>query len=350
MANKNYQVGLLITGDGKKGVQATQLTRDGLKDLSTQQKKTGKTTSDLSSKTGSMISSLGKVTSVVGIATAALGTMGVVMRTQAITEMKVMADTLNLSTQTLSEWTTAGEKFNVQGDKMGDIFKDIQDKVGDFAATGGGEAKDIFEKLNLDINEFVGLSADQQLLKIGAAIDEVGSHSEKIFFLEALANDASRLLPLLENNAAGLKEAQNEARLLGTSISDIDAESVAAAGREFQRTADIATGLGNEITIALAPAFEGMNDLVVDAIKSMGGWSNVLPQAVNLLSTLSKVAGVGGGLYLGLQAMPYLMTASAVASKVLSVNILATSLAYSTGVGPVSLFTSSLAASTAATW
>lgn len=350
MANKNYQVGLLITGDGKKGVQATQLTRNGLKDLSTQQKKTGKTTTDLSSKTGSMIKKLGKFTGVTGLATAALGSLGAVMRTQAITEMKVMADTLNLSTQTLSEWTAAGEKFNVQGDKMGDIFKDIQDKVGDFAATGGGEAKDIFEKLNLDINEFVNLSADQQLLKVGEALDGVASHSEKIFFLEALANDASRLLPLLENNAAGLKEAQNEARLLGTSISAIDAESVAAAGREFQRTQDIVSGFGNELTIALAPAFDGMNDAVIDAIKSMGGWNNVLPEAVSLLSSLSKILAVGGGLYLGMQAMPYLMTASAAASKVLSVNVLATSLAYSTGVGPVSLFTSSLAASTAATW
>lgn len=272
MANKNYQVGLLITGDAKKGFKATQLTRDGLKDLSTQQKKTGKTTKDLSSKTGSMMGKLGMVASVVGVATAALGSMAAVMRTQAITEMKVMADTLNLSTQTLSEWSTAGEKFNVGGEKMADIFKDLQDKIGDFAATGGGEAKDIFKKLNLDINEFVGLSADQQLLKIGSALDDVASHSEKIFFLEALANDASRLLPLLENGAKGLQKAQNEARVLGTSISDVDAEKVALAGREFQRSKDIAVGLANEISIALSPAFVGMNDTIIDTIGSMGGW------------------------------------------------------------------------------
>jgi phosphopantetheine adenylyltransferase len=347
---KNYQVGLIITGNAKGGISAVKATKDELEKLNTKQRGFQKETKNSRTSISSMAKDFGLLKGVIAGVSISTAAMGVVMRTKAITEMKVMAETLNVSIKTLSEWTTAGEKFNIQGDKMGDIFKDIQDKVGDFAATGGGEAKDIFEKLNLDINEFVGLSADQQLLKIGAAIDEVGSHSEKIFFLEALANDASRLLPILENNAAGLKEAQNEARLLGTSISAIDAESVAAAGREFQRTQDIVSGFGNELTIALAPAFDGMNDAVIDAIKSMGGWNNVLPEAVSLLSSLSKILAVGGGLYLGMQAMPYLMTASAAASKVLSVNVLATSLAYSTGVGPVSLFTSSLAASTAATW
>ena len=288
MANKNYQVGLLITGDAKKGVKATQLTRDGLKGLSKQQKKTGKSTKDLSSKTGSMMSKLGMVASVVGVATAALGTMGAVMRTQAITEMKVMADTLNISTQTLSEWSTAGEKFNVGGEKMADIFKDLQDKIGDFAATGGGEAKDIFKKLNLDINEFVGLSADQQLLKIGSALDDVASHSEKIFYMEALANDASRLIPLLENGAVGLKTAQEEARLLGTSINDIDAEMIAVAGREMQRTGDIATGLGNTITAAVAPSLGAINSQITDIALSFGGWEGVVGSTVDY--TVSAIA------------------------------------------------------------
>lgn len=291
MANKNYQVGLLITGDAKKGVKATELTRDGLKDLSAQQKKTGKSTKNLKEKTGSLIGKLGKVASVAGLAAAAVGAVGTVMRTQTITEMKVMADTLNLSTQTLSEWTVAGEKFNVGGDKMADIFKDLQDKIGDFAATGGGEAKDIFEKLNLDINEFAGLSADKQLLKIGAALDGVASHGEKIFYLEALANDASRLIPLLENGAKGLRSAQEEARLLGTSINDVDAEMIAVAGREFQRTGDIVTGLGNVITAELAPALGAMNGGITDIVLGFGGWEGIVGVVVDY--TVQGIAFIG---------------------------------------------------------
>jgi len=288
MAKQNYTVGMLITGDAKGGIKATQLTKNGLKDLSVQHKKTSKSTKDLTSKTGSMIGKLGKVTGAVGLVTATLGSMGAMMRTKTITEMKVMADTLNLSTQTLSEWSTAGEKVEVSGEKMADIFKDIQDKIGDLAATGGGEAKDIFEKLNLDINEFVGLSADEQLLKIGSALDNVASHSEKIFYLEALANDASRLLPLLENNAFGLKTAQEEARLLGTSINDIDAEMIAVAGREMQRMGDISTGLGNTITAAVAPALGIVNTSVMDIVVSFGGWETIVDTTIELI-----IKGIG---------------------------------------------------------
>ncbi|MGK0269508.1 MAG: hypothetical protein ACI88H_000139, partial [Cocleimonas sp.] len=288
MANKNYQVGLLITGDAKKGVKATQLTRDGLKDLSSQQKRTSKSTKDLTGKTGSMIAKFGKVTGAVGLVTATLGSMGAVMRTQTITEMKVMADTLNLSTQTLSEWNTAGEKYNITGEKMANTFKDIQDKIGDLAANGQGEAKDVFEKLNLDINEFVGLGADQQLLKVAAALDDVASHSEKIFYLEALANDASRLLPLLENGAFGLKTAQEEARLLGTSINDVDAEMIAVAGREMQRMGDISTGLGNTITAAVAPALGSVTSGVTDVVLSFGGWETIVDSTID-----STLRGIG---------------------------------------------------------
>ncbi len=291
MAKQNYQVGLLITGDARKGVKATELTRDGLKNLSAQQKKTGKSTTNLKEKTGSLIGKLGKVTSVIGIATAALGGMGTIMRTQAITEMKVMADTLDMSTQALSEWSTAGEKFNVDNGKMADIFKDLQDKIGDFSATGGGEAKSIFEKLNLDINEFVGLSADKQLLKIGEALDGVASHGEKIFYMEALANDASRLIPLLENGAAGLKIAQQEARLLGTSINDVDAEMIAVAGREFQRTGDIIKGLGNVITASLAPSLGAMNSGITDIALGFGGWEEIVGSAIEY--TVLSLAFVG---------------------------------------------------------
>ncbi len=288
MNKKNYQVGFLITGDAKKGVKATELTRDALKDLNKQQKKTAQGSKGLTSSMGGLFTKFGAVTGVIGTAAAALGGMSAVMRTQTITEMKVMADTLDISTQALSEWSTAGAKFNVGNEKMVDIFKDLQDKIGDFAATGGGEAKDIFEKLNLDINEFVGLGADEQLLKIGTALDGVASHSEKIFYMEALANDASRLLPLLEDGAKGLRAAQVEARLLGTSIDDVDAEMIAVAGREFQRTGDVVTGLGNTITAKLAPALGGMNDGIADIVIGFGGWEGIVDNVIE-----SMLSGIG---------------------------------------------------------
>jgi len=189
----------------------------------------------------------------------------VVQSTRAGAEMSRLAQSVGVSSETMSEWTHAAKTVNVEGDKMADIFKDVEDKIGDFVTTGGGAAADMFEKLNLNVKDFVGLTADQQLLKIGQALDSVNSRSEKIFFLEALASDASRLLPLLEDNGEQLKVLADEAESLGVSISDIDAAKLEAAARSFERVQGIMAGFGTQVAVEVAPIVEALSERLVQA-------------------------------------------------------------------------------------
>lgn len=198
---------------------------------------------------------------------------------EANTETSRLAESLNMSTKALSEWQYAGRMVNIEGDKMADIFKDVSDKIGDFAVTGGGAAADMFEKLNLDINELVNLSPDQQLLKIAEALDGVQSQSEKIYFLEALASDASRLLPLLENNAEGLKRLQEEARQFGVSLSEIDAAKMEMANDALYRAQQAVKGVTNQLTVTLAPIVEELAVYFVEAAQAGGGMGEVVENA-----------------------------------------------------------------------
>lgn len=181
------------------------------------------------------------------------------------TEMARLAKSVDVSTSSMSGWAHAAKTVNIESDKMADIFKDVSDKIGDFATTGGGGAADMFEKLNLDIKDFVELAPDQQLIKIGEALDGVQTQSEKVFFLEALAGDASRLLPLLENDAELLRELTQEAEDLGVAISDVDAIKLEAAGRSFERVQAVATGLSNQLAVKVAPIIEVLADNLVGA-------------------------------------------------------------------------------------
>lgn len=184
---------------------------------------------------------------------------------KAGTEMSRLARSVSVSTSTLSSWSHAAETVGIESDKMGDIFKDVSDKIGDFAVTGGGGAADMFEKLNLDIKDFINLAPDQQIIKIGEALDGVQSESEKVFFLEALAGDASRLLPLLENDAELLRELTQEAEDLGVAISDVDAVKLQAAGRSFERVQSIATGFANKMAVKVAPIIEVVSERLIGA-------------------------------------------------------------------------------------
>jgi len=182
-----------------------------------------------------------------------------VMVTQSIranTEMSRLAQSVGVGTETLSEWSHAAGTVEVAGDKVADIFKDVSDKIGDLATTGGGPAAAVFDRLNLSASQLVALKPDQQLLAIAGALDQVKSRSERVFLLESLASDASNLLPILEDGAEGLRELAEEAEALGVSITDIDAAKLEAANRSFERIQSVATGLANKVAVEVAPVIE----------------------------------------------------------------------------------------------
>ena len=57
-------------------------------------------------------------------------------------ELEQMSLKAGVSVETMQELTYATEQYNVSGDQLADMLKDVQDKLGDFSATGGGEFKD----------------------------------------------------------------------------------------------------------------------------------------------------------------------------------------------------------------
>lgn len=199
-------------------------------------------------------------------------------------EIKNLSAALNVSTETLSTWEFAARATNIEAGKVADIFKDVQDKIGDFARTGGGEAADIFEQLNLQIEDFIGLSADQQLLKLGQAISQLGSQSEKIFFLESLADDASRLLPLLEDNAQGFQTLAREAAAAGAIISGEQAAAAAAAQVELTKLASAWDAAIRAFTAT--PAAVSAVGALSEGVAALARHSDVVAGSIAALATV----------------------------------------------------------------
>lgn len=98
----------------------------------------------------------------------------------------------------------------MEQDKLSDIMKDVNDKFGDFMQTGGGEMADFFEKIapkvGVTAQQFKGLSGPQILEKYYQTLQKANvSQAEMTFYMEAIANDATLLAPLLDNNGQKLK-------------------------------------------------------------------------------------------------------------------------------------------------
>lgn len=239
-----------------------------------------KSTADFSSKLKGGAVTAGAWAAATVAAGVAVAGMVAIVRTDAIREIKNLSDTLNVSTQSLTEWQYAAGQMGLESDKVGDIFKDVSDKVGDFVTTGGGEAADIFENLNVQVKELQTLSPDEQLLKIAGALDDV-NRNQQIFFLESIADDASRLLPLLDNGAQRLIAMRREAQVLGVSISDIDADVVSQAAGEMSRLKALGEGTANSLAIEFAPILSAVSGGIVDWVVQAGGFRDAIAWAVD---------------------------------------------------------------------
>ncbi|EPL9590068.1 phage tail protein, partial [Acinetobacter baumannii] len=153
---------------------------------------------------------------------------------KASKELEIQARLANSNTLEFQEWAFAAKKVNVEQDKLSDIMKDVNDKFGDFMQTGGGEMADFFEKIapkvGVTAQQFKGLSGPQILEKYYQTLQKANvSQAEMTFYMEAIANDATLLAPLLDNNGQKLKEYAKQAHDLGVIMS----EDAIAATKEF---------------------------------------------------------------------------------------------------------------------
>lgn len=283
---KTHKFGLIITGDGKGGVKAIRANTKEAEAFQKQMQKSGKASKDM----GQKVVSSAKAGAAALAALTAASAAYVVHNANQIKQQEMLARALGVSSEGLNSLTYAFRATRVDGEKLADILKDTSEKIGDYFATGGGEAADVIELLNLNINEMVALNPEEQFLKIVEGLDQLDSRSEKIFVLESLANDASLLLPVLEDGAEAMLKAREEAKILGIALDDVDSAQIQMAASDMGRLGQAAKGAGNLLTAQLAPAFGSVASMIVEGIiatdASREATSDLGEVAVNVMSGL----------------------------------------------------------------
>ncbi|WP_429111361.1 hypothetical protein [Aeromonas rivipollensis] len=165
---------------------------------------------------------------VLGVVGAAVGMASAVSSlAQQGRELEQMSLKAGVSVEKMQELAYATEQYNVSGDKLADMLKDVQDKLGDFSATGGGEFKDWMEniapKVGLTVSKLQQMAGPEALIAVQNAMDATNvSASEQVFYLESIANDVSTLQPLLRNNGAELQRLTGHYRNLNAALSETD--------------------------------------------------------------------------------------------------------------------------------
>lgn len=172
------------------------------------------------------VQTVGVVSAGMGSLTAA-ATILIKQTAEQAREIERMSGVAQVSSERIQALGYASEQYNISGDKMADILKDTNDKLGDFVANGGGEFKDFFDnvapKVGLTAQELSKLSSPEVLVAVKKAMDEANVPMKaQITYLESIADEASALMPLLENNGKQLYELTEKYRDLNVAMSDYD--------------------------------------------------------------------------------------------------------------------------------
>ncbi|TQQ59193.1 hypothetical protein [Vibrio cholerae] len=211
----------MLRGYAKEAIAANDATAD----FDT---KLDQASKNLRSFGSGMLSVAGYVSAGMGTVVAASAMMVRQTADQA-REIERMANVAQVSVEEIQAMSYAAKQYNINGDKMADILKDTNDKLGDFLETGGGEFADFFEniapKVGITAQELSKLSSPEVLVAVKNAMDAANvPMKEQLSYLEKIADEASALTPLLDDNGKQLYELTKRYQDLNVSMSEYDIE------------------------------------------------------------------------------------------------------------------------------
>ena len=214
----------------------------------------------------------------------------------ATKELKNFSAVADVSTEAMQKMVFGAKSLDIGIDKLSDILKDVNDRVGDFSEAGGGPMVDFFDniapKVGLTIEKFKTLSGQEALQAYYDALEQANlGQKEMTFYLEAMASDTTALIPLLKNGGKGFADAASEAEKLGVVLSEIDVLKITEANSEISKSAQVIEGVAKRVTARMAPIVSGFSGMFLDAARESDGFASVVDGAFDAI-----VAGAGFGM------------------------------------------------------
>lgn len=252
----------------------------------------------------------------------------------------------------------ASEAFGIEQDKLADILKDTNDKIGDFFQTGAGPLADFFEfiapKVGVTAEQFKNLSGADALQLYVSSLEKANlSQAEMTFYMEAIASDSTLLLPLLEKNGEAYKVLAKEAEEYGYVLSKETIEQNRKLRLELWSLSkmmdSLYTNIGNRfiplfsdlikrfkefikenrelIQLKLNEFFDGAIWVVkqfINVLSTLSGWINNITQTLGGWANVFKIIGVAIGTLLASRFIGWAIKAYAAVKSLNSVLVLLT--------------------------
>ncbi|WP_158541443.1 MULTISPECIES: phage tail tape measure protein [unclassified Pseudomonas] len=196
-------------------------------------------------------------------------------------EISNQAALAGLGTTEFQKYAAGAQSVGIQQDKLADIFKDTNDKLGDFANTGGGALKDFFTniapKVGVTADSFKKLNSKDALALYVTSLEKANvNQQEMTFYMEAIASDSTALVPLLRNGGKAFDELGASAEAAGVIL---DEGTIAAAkqfGIEVQGLEQYLTSAKTMLAAEFLPVLAQFTKDINSSAKQAGGLKGVV--------------------------------------------------------------------------
>jgi lambda family phage tail tape measure protein len=216
-------------------------------------------------------------------------------------EISNQAALAGLGTTEFQKYAAGAQSVGIQQDKLADIFKDTNDKLGDFANTGGGALKDFFTniapKVGVTADSFKKLNSKDALALYVTSLEKANvNQQEMTFYMEAIASDSTALVPLLRNGGKAFDDLGASAEAAGVIL---DEGTIAAAkqfGIEVQGLEQYLTSAKTMLAAEFLPVLAQFTKDVNSSAKQAGGLKGVVGDlGEKLVESTAFVVNAGDG-------------------------------------------------------
>ncbi|WP_406735895.1 phage tail tape measure protein [Thioclava sp. GXIMD4215] len=298
-------IGALRVNLGLDSAQFSRGLNQGRSDLARFAAKAGQLAAGVAASLGSAMSAMG---------------LSAIDAGAEITRLSQVANTMPAQFQ---GWAAGAKSVGIEQDKLADILKDVNDRVGDFVQTGGGPMADFFEtiapRVGVTADQFRNLSGADALQLYVSTLQKANVNQQDFtFYMEAMASDSTLLLPLLRDGGSAMADFAKRAEEVGAVL---DGQTLAAlnSGKLALNDMNLAwSGMKNTVGAQMVPALRTLADAVTVAASFFRENAETI---MTVLRTMAGTAVASAAIFagrfaisIGVTAVQAIMSASAAAA------------------------------------
>lgn len=214
-------------------------------------------------------------------------------------ELQTLASTANVTSEKMESLSFAFAQVGIDASGAAQLLNDVTEAASEFGNVESGPFQDFADQLGLTAeeakalaNDIKDLSGDEAMLELIERSQEVGlSFADTNQALKSISSDFQFLTPLIEGNAAAMKDLEARYNEANSALA-----LTAGQSEDLQRLAEstslLTTQLGNAaglISASVAPQFEAFFNAVIEIVPEA---TNAIVDFINQFKDASEIQSI----------------------------------------------------------